>query len=154
MIPRPVTHRGFSLIELVLVMAILGVVAGLTVPALARWSEAQPLSQARDLVLAELAHARLAAIESGTPSSVRYQPGRSQFEIESGVPAQQIELTLPESVRFAALDQSNGEWSPPIRFYPSGTASEALVILQDDTDREERIVVARLTGAASSRGTP
>jgi general secretion pathway protein H len=154
LIPQPVTHRGFSLVELVLVMAILGVVAGLTVPALARWSEDQPLSQARDLVLAELAHARLAAIESGTPSSVRYQPGSSLLEIKSGIPTQRIELVLPESVKFATLDRSRGEWSPPIRFYPGGTASEALVILQDDTDREERIVVARLTGAASSRGEP
>ena len=47
------------------------------------------------------------------------------------------------------LDQS---WSPPIFFYPDGTATTARVVLMNQRDRYVLVTMRGLTGVVSTRG--
>jgi type IV fimbrial biogenesis protein FimT len=63
--------RGFSLIELLLVVAIAGTLAAIAIPALADFAESQRLSTATRLVERELQSARLQAVSTNSRLWVR-----------------------------------------------------------------------------------
>lgn len=58
-------RRGFSIIELLIVLALLGMVAGMVAPGAQRWHDSASTRAARDEIAARLAWARLAAVAHG-----------------------------------------------------------------------------------------
>lgn len=68
-------RRGYTLVELLMVVALLAAVLGLGLPALGRFSEKGELLNAAQQLRAELLSARLTAIESGHAAWFHYQPG-------------------------------------------------------------------------------
>lgn len=82
--PAPVTqrcHRGYSLLELMIVLAILTAMAGLSWPALMRpWSK-NLVQQAGQELARELNRTRGLAIERSCVFHLRYRPGGSEYQI-------------------------------------------------------------------------
>jgi prepilin-type N-terminal cleavage/methylation domain-containing protein len=68
--PRPVRRRGFSLLELVMVLAILGTVAGLAAPRVADVVLAQRVATAADRLEQDLRLTRDLAVGTSTSQSV------------------------------------------------------------------------------------
>lgn len=71
-VPHPRRHhrpmerlRGFSLLELLLVLALLGVLLGIALPSTATWRDRMAVHAAREEVAAALSWTRLAAASSG-----------------------------------------------------------------------------------------
>lgn len=77
-------HHGYTLLELLIVLAILAVVAGLAWPSVHRLSETGQLRDAARQLRIQLLETRLDAIESGSVRFFRYQPGGSSYEVSSG----------------------------------------------------------------------
>ncbi len=48
----------------------------------------------------------------------------------------------------------NIQWSPPVRFFPNGSATESEFSVVDSTNRAIRVSVHRLTGAVSTSSQP
>jgi type II secretion system protein H len=114
--------QGFSLLELLIVVAILALVLGLSVPALRKFSRKSQLVDAARQLRITLLKARLGAIESGRPLSFCYRGGTCEYEISAaakaglpeqgsgglstfgsiGKPVEQHEL--PSDVRFVEQD--------------------------------------------------
>ncbi|HMO15457.1 MAG TPA: prepilin-type N-terminal cleavage/methylation domain-containing protein, partial [Pirellulaceae bacterium] len=88
-------HRGFSMVELVLVMAILVVIAGLAIGHLGRSQSGQYLIRGADLVRSEMGRARVQAIRSGEIHAFFYQPGSNVFAVARLSDAG--EITVPNS---------------------------------------------------------
>lgn len=78
---QPPRHRGYTLVELLIVVAILTAMVGLGLPSLRKFSEKGELLNAARQLRAELLSARLAAIESGNPTAFRYQLGGRSFAV-------------------------------------------------------------------------
>lgn len=73
--PHTPTRRGHTLWEMLLVLAILGVVCGLAAPAVIRArSPATDLPQARREIAALIEQARLIALQRGTSVDIRIDP--------------------------------------------------------------------------------
>ena len=74
-------HRGFTLLELLVVLAVLALVAALSWPAVRLLLERTHLQSAAKQLRAILVRARLDAMESGTVRQLRYQPGTGRYEV-------------------------------------------------------------------------
>lgn len=64
--------RGYTLVEVLLVVAILGIAAAMTGPSLRRWTAKVRVQAALNLVATDLAHARIQAVRSGRGAVVRF----------------------------------------------------------------------------------
>ena len=78
---RPSAGRGFTLLELIVVVAILALVATMAWPSMRRMYTRGEIEDAAKQVREALARARLTAIETGTTQVFRFQPGTGRFEV-------------------------------------------------------------------------
>lgn len=151
--PRP---RAFTLLEMVVVLAVVVLTAAVAWPALRRSLDDAQLVDSAKLVRTTLARARLAAMESGRGRWFRYQPLGRKFEVADSPPRDQRDAQedsplvrseaergeLPEGVWFAAPDDE-----PPLAAGPAGSAEavspqprrEASEIAQAETTWSEPI---------------
>lgn len=95
---RRVAARGaYTLVELLIVVALLTVILSLTLPSVRQLAARSELQDAARLVRVRLLEARLAAIDSGNLTYFRYQLGGDQFEVgQAG--------TLPSADQAAGLE--------------------------------------------------
>jgi prepilin-type N-terminal cleavage/methylation domain-containing protein len=77
------SRRAYTLLEIILVLAILVAAAAMAMPALGRSAENQRLSQGADLVRSGLMRAHLQAMREGKLQMFRYQLGGDRFRIET-----------------------------------------------------------------------
>lgn len=93
-------RHAITLLEMLLVLAVLVVLAGLAYPALERALAAQSLRSAADELRTVWARARLQALESGTVQLFRFALGGRRYRVESldaqGLP--QIAITGSQSL--------------------------------------------------------
>ena len=80
---RNACRSGFTLMEVVLVLALLVVLAAIVWPALDKPFATERLKRAADQVRAEWTRTRIDAMTSGVPHVFRYQPETGSFQVES-----------------------------------------------------------------------
>lgn len=78
---RPPHTRGYTLLELIVVVALVALLVGLSLPAMRGPLSKSELRSAARQVCHELAKARLDAIQSGVARQFRFRPGTRRFEI-------------------------------------------------------------------------
>jgi prepilin-type N-terminal cleavage/methylation domain-containing protein len=82
-------RRGFTLLEMLIVLAVVVAVASMGWPSLRKLSHKSTLREAARQVRNVLARARLEAIESGGVRLFRYCPGTGVFEVSAGSTAEE-----------------------------------------------------------------
>ena len=75
-------RSGYTLLEVLLVMALLVALAGMAAPALFGPLENQRLRRSADIIRAEWTKARVWAMESGQTYVFRYQPSGNQYVVQ------------------------------------------------------------------------
>ncbi|RLS56636.1 MAG: prepilin-type N-terminal cleavage/methylation domain-containing protein [Planctomycetota bacterium] len=80
-IARPHRRPGFTLFELMIVLAVLAIIAGMSWPRMMRYIEENQLKDNTETVRRELAATRMLAIDSGLTYQFRYEPGKRAFII-------------------------------------------------------------------------
>jgi uncharacterized protein (TIGR02596 family) len=133
-------QRGFSLLELLSVMAMVSMIAAMTLPALRGMLDGYSISGAADLASADLSLARQAAISRNLPVEVRIY----SFDEGFGEAWRVIGVVIPS----AASGQVRDEWITPGRVLPGG------IIMEDSGDFSTIISRAESTpGAGVWTGT-
>ena len=79
----PYSRRGFTLLELILVIGILVAISAIALPTVTRSFSSQSLLKAADRVRVSMGQARVRAIQTGQIHAVGYVPGRSWIDIAS-----------------------------------------------------------------------
>ena len=79
----PYSRRGFTLLELILVIGILVAISAIALPTVTRSFSSQSLLKAADRVRVSMGQARVRAIRTGQIHAVGYVPGRSWIDIAS-----------------------------------------------------------------------
>ncbi len=100
----PSARGGLTLLELLIVLAILGLLVGMSWPSMRRLLSRSRVKEAAKHVRTELGAARLRAIESGTPQVFRFRPGTGFFEVRP-----KEEETTGPAVLKSALEQMSDE---------------------------------------------
>ncbi|MHB8862092.1 MAG: pilus assembly FimT family protein [Pirellulaceae bacterium] len=83
--PSRVDRHGFTLLELIIVLAILSVLIAAAWPALRRPVLRSAAQQAARQLVKDLARARMKAVESGSVMRFRFEPGGMQYKVESAI---------------------------------------------------------------------
>lgn len=98
--------KGFTLIETMIIVAIIGVLAGLTIPAFANYIQKQKVIGARNSLMADIQYARSLAIARRTTFQIDFEAG--QYEIIIPGPDTVIRSkTAPEGVTYNADGDPN-----------------------------------------------
>jgi type II secretion system protein H len=144
--------RGFTLIEFVLVMALLATLMALAAPSLARSMRQRTLDQEAVRFLALTEHARNEAVSRGVPMVIWIEPETRRFGLESKpghllVEPRKLVYALAPEVRFE-LDRRAGvgRTMATIEFGPDGW------LVWDSLDWV-RLVDRRESGLLVARGT-
>jgi len=168
----PQSRRGFTLMEVTLVMALMVILAAIAVPSMQALYGDIRLSAASDLVRARFADARSHAMEEGTSYRFAVQPDSTKFRLapdtgdhwsdgigstlllEESVQPLVLEGDLPEGVTFQFDDtgtapQGNSDgWTKLGTFVPDGTCREDIsIIFKTKGQNPLRLKLRGLTGS-------
>lgn len=207
-IERTSSSRGFTLLELLIALAILMAIVGLTWPAVGRYLGEQPIKNAAEMSRRQLGSVRHKSQMTGLIYQFRYEPGGQRFVVlpfeldpqqvtpsENGSSAtvttgtttsaallEVVSGTLDPTCRFASSTDASGmfaasnittaatteripeallallpngselasvSWSPPMLFYPDGTADDGALSILDEDQRTISLSLRGLTGTVT-----
>ena len=149
-------RRGFTLIEIMIVVAILGLVAAMGMPSIMQALHKEGMRKAVSELMDVCASARARAIIANQPVALVFHPAEKSFSVEGGGPGggstYVSESKLPDGVEFAMLDINlmdfgASEWAR-VWFFPNGTSDEMTVVLHDK-DSWRKITLEFSTALAS-----
>ena len=135
-------RRAFTLVEIMIVVAIIGLIAAMGLPSIIKVLQKEGMRKAISDVTDVLASARAKAIVSQKTVAVIFHPGEKSFAVDGGGPGQGstyvASAKLPDNVDFAMLDinqqdYGGAEWAR-VQFFPNGTCDEMTVVLHDHGD--------------------
>jgi prepilin-type N-terminal cleavage/methylation domain-containing protein len=155
---RPARHirGGFTLIEIMIVVAVLGIVLGISLPAIYKQRKAAPMVKTVKSLREVCSHARARAIFSGRKTQVVFRPYERTFStgggggLPKGVRKLGTSGTIHDGVTLEMLDINLMEFSDQevaaVTFYPNGTCDEMTIILTSPDSRRRTIVWEATTG--------
>lgn len=173
---------AFTLIEIMVVVAIMGIVLTMGVPIVYKVWHKAPMSKAISDVIEVCSHARALAIMQGRPVVVVFHPKEGRLEVAS-TPASPAAQTSPSPVPAPPLSPSALSGSglsarlsekiaiemmdinklphefrdddvANVRFFPNGTCDELTLILVSDQAERREITLEVTTGLASVQSDP
>jgi len=140
--------EGFTLMELIVVLAILVAVAALAAPSFSRTVASARLRSAASDVRTSLARARALAVASARERTVAFDLSRGEF----GVDNEAVRI-LPETIRLGAVlpgEERQGRGNVRVRFFPDGSGDEAEISVTAEDGGTLRVTVDPLTGLSEA----
>ena len=176
---KPHARSAYTLLEMLLTLAVLSIVAGMSWPLLSRAQQDLSLRQAGQDVRRSMISGRVNAIETGSTWQFRYEPGGRRYlvmPLEQTAEADSLLITktaaeLPEGMTFLPADDqpltteqlpsetltglsiaegwTAAMWATPVTFASDGTASSAAFRIIDAKSQFIPISVRGLTGSVN-----
>jgi general secretion pathway protein H len=145
--------RGFSLIELIVVLTIIGLSVSFVIPTLSKFSKTMELKGAVKKVSAILRYGRSEAVHKGRAYQVLFNPESREIrarlvETDENKTSEKVYF-LPRGIDLKEIDAGspqNPSDLPAIEFYPNGGSSGGRVVLNSQGRKGYGIKVHFLTG--------
>jgi type II secretion system protein H len=140
--------EGFTLMELIVVLAILAAIAALVAPSFSRTIASARLRSAASDVRTSLARGRALAVAAAKERTVAFDLSRGEFGVDN-----EAVRRLPETLRLGAVLPGGGRMergSVRIRFFPDGSGDEAEISVTAEDGGTLRVTVDPLTGLSEA----
>jgi prepilin-type N-terminal cleavage/methylation domain-containing protein len=160
---RPTRHAGFTLTELMVTLAVLAILVGISIPSVLAWMPSIYLKDGAVDVKSAMIRARSLAINEGVEHRVSFDPYGAAYQVDRGNLTSGSTtwtpvlgpLTLPPGINIktvSAAMEADGA-NPFLRFSVGGAVVTNLdqlsvTLVNDDTDTY-RVDVQRRTGHTS-----
>jgi type II secretion system protein H len=155
-----VKEKGFSLIELIIVLILFGLSASLVTPSLSRLSKTMELKGAVKKVTAILHYFRSEAVNKGKVYQVLFDTNSKEVRVQSPEVAEGKEedekkksrpktYLVPEGVMMKEIQMVDPQYPvdvPAIEFYPNGGSNGGSLVLDTEGRKGYKIKVNFLTG--------
>jgi general secretion pathway protein H len=142
------SRSGFTLVELAVAMAIVGLLLAVSVPASVRFYDSMQYRQAVRDVLTTLASARFKAVTTGRAQDVALNPGDNVLRSSEGAQRLPADFNIVvHSAREVKQDAQGGV----IRFYPEGGSSGGDIEIAQSNGSGVRISVDWLVGRVTQK---
>lgn len=150
--PRRPGARGFTLIEIMVVVAIMGIILAAGVPSLYGFFHKEGLRKTTSDILETLQTARAAAIMSDATTTVTFHPREGTCETATAkgnysgwahsakfqdCSVEMLDVNLHECKDFDTVK---------VRFFPNGTCDEMTLVLHSSNDQWRKISLEIMTG--------
>lgn len=153
-------ERGFSLIELVVVLILISLSIALVTPSLSRFSTTVELKGAAKKISAILRYCRSEAVNKGQTYQALLDSNLREIRVQSTALKEEKDekgegkgsektYSLPEGIRMKEVDipsSQNTSGYPRIEFYPNGGSSGGAILLDTQDRTGYKIKVDFLTG--------
>ena len=144
-------RRGFSLVELLLVLSLMVVLTSLTLPGVLRWQNGVGMERALSLLQVQLQETRLSAIKTGEPWKLvlpqNGRPGQRHQNAMSAMLDKRHEFNWPAGISCLSTETKTSEIA--IICHPDGTVTACTLQFKDAHGQQTMLQIDRLTGAAS-----
>jgi general secretion pathway protein H len=139
-------ERGFSLLELLVVLAIIAAISAAFPLALNRFVPARRLDSAARILLADIRLAQARSLAGNQP--VALEPEAHGYRIDS-----QVARSWSASTTLQLRSPDDARELDALRLFPDGSTSGARFVITDGT-RQRRILVSPLTGRVRLENVP
>ncbi len=129
----PTKENGFSIVELVVVLALMAVITAIALPRWTRWLPSYALNNSTRQVQSELHHIKMRAAAENVSFQLAYVQGSTAYTIERDT---QALTTKPLAAGTTITEEGS------ISFSPRGTASANRIRLRNTNGSCKQIVVS------------
>jgi general secretion pathway protein H len=146
----PHSRRGFSLFELLIVLILVSLAAGVVMPSFSRGLRGLELETAGRDLITRMKQARSRSISRQEVSRIILVPSEESpdyYVLTNAFEQELKRFLLPERVSIAVQEEQFDEPFVRVSFYPNGRSSGGFFYLQNET-REIAIWVDPITGFA------
>jgi prepilin-type N-terminal cleavage/methylation domain-containing protein len=141
-------RRAFTLIEIMIVVAIMGVILAVSAPSFTRMFHKEGMRKAVSDMLDACTEARRQAILTGTTVDLVLHPVDASFEVTDAFPS----VKLPDNIAIETLGVNFVELREAdearVHFYANGTSDEFTIVLRSDESEVRMITLELVTGLA------
>ena len=160
-------NKGFTLIELVIVLILIGLSVALVTPSLSRVSGTIELKSAAQKTAAILRYSRSEAVQKGKVQQVLFDTDLKEVRVQTAETNERQEkrqeqdtkppkrYPLPGGVQLKEINTGTPQYSsdfPVVEFYPNGGSNGASIILDNARHKAYRITVHFITGIVEVEG--
>jgi general secretion pathway protein H len=154
--------RGFSLIELIVVLVVIGLSASLVMPSLSRFSKTVELKGAARKISAVLRYCRSEAVNKGQIYQIIFDSDLREVRVQKTEPSEEKEQELrgkgksvrqmyhlPTGINVKEVNIASPQYAsdyPTFEFYPNGGSNGGSFLLSSEERGGYRIKVHFLTG--------
>lgn len=137
-------QRAFTLIEIMIVVAIMGLVLAMGMPSIVRTLRKEGMRKAVDDIMTACEAARSDAILKQKPAEMVFHP------VDGTISAPGMkEATLPNNVEIQILGVNFVQYEKAdearVKFFPNGTSDEFTIVLHDDQFQTRQISLDVMT---------
>ncbi len=144
-------NSGFTLVEALIVIALIAVVSALAAPSIIKWRRAARLRGAVENLKGDLELAKLKAIQESGTVSVIFSADRYQVFVDNNkdwspdtTESMLRQRSLPPGVSIDLDQTSFGSMDDQTRFYARGTSVNGSVYLVNKDGNQKKITVSEL----------